>query len=155
MSKTKFNHLLLSITFNDKFWRSQLDHHEKKIQFKQNFATTTRPLTENIMVLVYQSTILTHFTMLAPAGNIDFKLYMPFCLLVTNSKRSLDKVNVANKAFVVNYGHQNDTCYNVVLRLDFFLRFWQISFLLFLFLMFMRQTKDSSRYHPRFEQQFL
>ena len=25
MSKTKFNHLLLSITFNDNFWTSQLD----------------------------------------------------------------------------------------------------------------------------------
>ena len=41
-SKTRLNHLLLSITFNDKYWRSQLDvlytsiqhnnkgHHEKK-----------------------------------------------------------------------------------------------------------------------------
>ena len=42
MSKTKLNHLLLSITFNEKYWWSQLDslhlsiqhnnegHHEKK-----------------------------------------------------------------------------------------------------------------------------
>ena len=62
-SKTIFNHLLLSITFNDKFWRSRLDillliieHnnvcHHKKNQFKQHFATTFRPLTKYIMILI-------------------------------------------------------------------------------------------------------
>ena len=38
----------------------------EKIQFKQYFPTTFRPLTQKIMVLVYWSTILVHFTMLAP-----------------------------------------------------------------------------------------
>ena len=80
-SEIIFNHVLLSITFNDKFWRFQLDilhlslqhnirvHHEKKIQFKQHHATTFRPLTQKNMVLVYRSIILVHFTMLAPQGN--------------------------------------------------------------------------------------
>ena len=48
-SKTKLNHLLLSITFNDKYWRSQLDflqlsiqhknkgHHEKKSNLNKDF----------------------------------------------------------------------------------------------------------------------
>ena len=39
---------------------------KNKIQFKQQFATTFRPFTRKIMVLVYQSTILVHFAMLAP-----------------------------------------------------------------------------------------
>ena len=47
---------------------------KNKIQFKQHFATTFRPLTKKNMILVYQSTILVHFTMLAPkavAGTTD------------------------------------------------------------------------------------
>ena len=35
-----------------------------KIQFKQHFATTFRPLTKTNMVLIYQSIIVVHFTML-------------------------------------------------------------------------------------------
>ena len=31
-----------------------------KIQSKQRFATTFRPLTKNIMVLIYRSTLLAH-----------------------------------------------------------------------------------------------
>ena len=77
-SKTRLNHLLLRINFDDKYWRSQLDYSIfeystqqqrsswKEIQFKQCFATTFRPLTKKIMVLVYRSIFLVHFTMLAP-----------------------------------------------------------------------------------------
>jgi hypothetical protein len=39
---------------------------EKKINLKN---TTFRPLTQKNMVLVHRSTILVHFTMLAPQGN--------------------------------------------------------------------------------------
>ena len=38
----------------------------KKINFKQHFATTYRPLTKKTTAFVYQSTCLVHFTMLAP-----------------------------------------------------------------------------------------
>ena len=38
----------------------------KKYQFIQHFPTKFRPLTQNIMVLVFKSTILVQFTMLAP-----------------------------------------------------------------------------------------
>ena len=37
-----------------------------KIQSKQHFATTFRPLNKNIMILIYWSTFLVHFTILAP-----------------------------------------------------------------------------------------
>ena len=68
MFKTRLNHLLFNIPFNDKYWRSQLDflhlsiqhnnkgHNEMKFIFKQHFATTFRPLTKTIMVSVYQNT---------------------------------------------------------------------------------------------------
>ena len=41
----------------------------KKIQFKQHFATTFKPLTKKIMVSAYRSTILVHFTNLPPTTN--------------------------------------------------------------------------------------
>ena len=77
MFKTKFNYFLLSITSDNKFWRSQLDilhlsiQHNNRghlggIQFKEHFAIIMRPLTKKIMVLVYRSTILVHFTMATP-----------------------------------------------------------------------------------------
>ena len=64
-SKTKLDHWLLSITFNDKYCRSQLDflhlsiqhkkegHHEKKSNLKQRFTSTFGPLTKSNMDLVY------------------------------------------------------------------------------------------------------
>jgi hypothetical protein len=66
--KTRSNHLLLTITFNDKFWGSQLDilhlsiqhnnrDHREKIQFKQHFATTFRPTTRKLRFL-YTATLL-------------------------------------------------------------------------------------------------
>ena len=76
-SKLKLKHLLLSITFNDNFWSSQLDflhlsikydnkdHHEKK--FKLNNALLLfRPLTKRFIFWVYWTTFLVHFTMLTP-----------------------------------------------------------------------------------------
>ena len=77
MSRTRFNHLLLSITFEISYedldlifyiwvFYTTIEVIMEKIQFKQYFPTTFRPLTQKIMVLVYWSTILVHFTMLAP-----------------------------------------------------------------------------------------
>ena len=39
---------------------------KKKTEINQHFASTFGPLTKEIMVLVYWSTILVHFTMLTP-----------------------------------------------------------------------------------------
>ena len=43
------------------------------IQIKHHFATTSRPLTKKIMVLVYRRIISVHSTMLAPEYNIFIK----------------------------------------------------------------------------------
>lgn len=78
-SITRFNHLLLSIAFNEDLFSSQFDilhlsslhnnkgyHKKTKKKSKQRFASTFTPFTKTIMVLVYWSTILVHFPMLAP-----------------------------------------------------------------------------------------
>ena len=41
---------------------------------KQRFVTIVRPLTKNIMVLVYHSTFLVHFTILAPVRISKFQV---------------------------------------------------------------------------------
>ena len=77
MSQTESSHLLLSSTFIDDFWRSHCGiphsgtwhnnrgHHEKKIQFKQHFATTSWCLTKNLQFLRIPEHFWVHFTMLA------------------------------------------------------------------------------------------
>ena len=80
-SKTRFRHLLLSITFINKFedlslifyiWVFKttievITNFFLKSQFKQHFATTFKPLTTNnwIMNLVHWSFFLVQFTILA------------------------------------------------------------------------------------------
>lgn len=46
----------------------------KKIQFKQHLATTFKPLTKKIMILVYLSAIWVHLSMLAPTDTFIHKL---------------------------------------------------------------------------------
>ena len=41
------------------------------IQFKQHFAINFKPLIQEMMVLVYRSTILVHFTMFAPEDKLS------------------------------------------------------------------------------------
>ena len=51
----------------------------KEIKVKQRFATTFRPLTQEMMGLVYWSTFLVHFTMLAPIRYLilnDWRFYV-------------------------------------------------------------------------------
>jgi hypothetical protein len=43
-----------------------------KKKFKQHFATTYRHLTKKTMASVYRSTLLVHFTMLAPNFNVKY-----------------------------------------------------------------------------------
>ena len=78
MSKSRLNHLLLSITCNDTHWRSQLDclhlsiqrnnkgHHEKKSNLNNALLWSFGLWPKKIMVLIYQSTFWVHFTVLAP-----------------------------------------------------------------------------------------
>jgi hypothetical protein len=79
-SKTRFNHLLLSITLYDTYWKSQLDflylsiqhnnkgHREKKSNSNNALLLLLGLSPKIIIVLVYRSIFLTHFTMLAPCA---------------------------------------------------------------------------------------
>jgi hypothetical protein len=77
-SKTRLKHLLLSITFSDKYWRStwfsivenvtqQQKSSWREIKFKQWFATTFRPLNQKKKkLLVYHSTLWSTLPYLHP-----------------------------------------------------------------------------------------
>jgi hypothetical protein len=89
MFKTGLNHLLLSTTFNDEYWRFQLKflhsgirhnnigHHERKWNLNNALLLLLGLWQKRNIVLVYLSTFLFHFTMLAPitsyGGNHIFK----------------------------------------------------------------------------------
>ena len=85
--KTIFNHVLLTITFNDKFWRSKLnilhlsiEHNNKSHNNQKSDLNNTLLIILGLwpkkMVLIYQSTILVHFTMLAPICVCSWAIYL-------------------------------------------------------------------------------
>jgi hypothetical protein len=64
----------LNLIFYICVFNNNRGHHEKKRKknkrkkhSEHHFATRFRPLTQKMMILVYRSTILIHFTMFAPA----------------------------------------------------------------------------------------
>ena len=56
----------LNLIFYILVFRTTIKLIMKKIYFEQQFATTSSPLTQKVMGLVYRSTFWVHFTMFAP-----------------------------------------------------------------------------------------
>ena len=86
-SNIKLNHLLSSITFNGKYWRSQHDvlhlsiWYNNEIQVEKNVNLVNALLLllglwqKKIMFLVYRCNFLVQFTMLAPITSMCWNLY--------------------------------------------------------------------------------
>ena len=107
-SKIKPNHLLLNITLNDRHWRSQLDlqhlrfqhnnegHHEKKSNLNNTLLLLFNLLTKNMMVLVYRSNHLVHFTMHLRGNKLKERWTAPQWLCANCDAKNFNYRNSSN-----------------------------------------------------------
>ena len=122
MSKTRLNHLLLSITFNDKYWGSQLDflhlsnqhnnkgHREKKSNLINTLLLLQAFDQKNYGFNIAEHFFLVHFTMLSPLEDFIYIHNKSLCYSFTFGWISEFLTSITKQCSCFLKGFPNHAC---------------------------------------------